>query len=194
MPDHRDLYLLIAGVLAGLLLGPAVLGRALPEAYDQLFVDVASWKKAQKEQLQQEIDRRIKALEATGATGVAKEQVQAELQAALRKVDADHHAEINDRLDQRLAWILGLGAAMATLMVAETLIDPHATGAPARLRSRLVSARYALLATAAAIILAQPALLRRLPGLFIALALAITLIAIAIPIGKMKSRSNASPT
>lgn len=38
LPDQRHLYMLVAGVVLGVLLGPAVLGRLAPEVYDPLFV------------------------------------------------------------------------------------------------------------------------------------------------------------
>ena len=37
-PDHRDLYLIVVGVLLGVLLGPGVLGRFAPNVYDRIFV------------------------------------------------------------------------------------------------------------------------------------------------------------
>ncbi|MEO0474512.1 MAG: hypothetical protein AAF085_00895 [Planctomycetota bacterium] len=38
LPDQRHLYMLVAGVVLGVLLGPAVLGRAAPQLYDPLFL------------------------------------------------------------------------------------------------------------------------------------------------------------
>ena len=38
MPDQRHLYMLVAGVLLGVLLGPAVLGRVAPQLYDPMFL------------------------------------------------------------------------------------------------------------------------------------------------------------
>lgn len=38
MPDQRHLYMLVAGVMLGVMLGPAVLGRLAPQAYDTMFL------------------------------------------------------------------------------------------------------------------------------------------------------------
>lgn len=38
MPDQRHLYMLVAGVMLGVLLGPAVLGRLAPDLYDPMFM------------------------------------------------------------------------------------------------------------------------------------------------------------
>ncbi|MEM9415811.1 MAG: hypothetical protein AAGA29_10090 [Planctomycetota bacterium] len=39
LPDARHIYLLAAGIVLGVLLGPAVMGRVLPNQYEQLFND-----------------------------------------------------------------------------------------------------------------------------------------------------------
>jgi hypothetical protein len=54
MPDQRHLYMLVAGVLLGILLCPAVLGRLAPPLYDQLFLgsgDTTEFEAAQAELL-----------------------------------------------------------------------------------------------------------------------------------------------
>ena len=54
MPDQRHLYMLVAGVLLGVLLGPAVLGRLSPQLYDQMFLgsgDLSELEAAQAELL-----------------------------------------------------------------------------------------------------------------------------------------------
>ncbi len=181
MPDHRDLHLLIAGVVAGLLLGPAVLGRLAPDAYDHLFVDPAAGSEEVRETLQADIDRRLAKLEASGATDVALDEIGENLKITLAAAESERLAAIHERLDARIAWLLGLMAVAGAVMVAETLIDPHAPGTPARLRDRLVTSRYALLAAGVAVMLAQPALLRRLPIAFIVLAFVVVAAATLIP-------------
>ncbi len=54
MPDQRHLYMLVAGVLLGVLLGPAVLARLAPQAYDTMFL--GSGDLSQLEQAQAELE------------------------------------------------------------------------------------------------------------------------------------------
>lgn len=54
LPDQRHLYMLVAGVVLGLLLGPTVLGRFAPQQYDQLFD--GSGDTTQLEAAQQDMD------------------------------------------------------------------------------------------------------------------------------------------
>lgn len=75
-------------------------------------------------------------------------------------------------------------------MMIESLVSPDPSGdTPMRISpalGRLITARYALAALWIAIVLAQPALLKQLPVLFVALLLAVALAAALIPLGTRK--------
>lgn len=188
MPDHRDLYVIVVGVVLGLLLGPAVLGRLSPDVYDRMLVDLNAGQVEMQAALQAQIDQRLKRLEATGSTGVAQEQITAELTAAAAAAENQRLDGINDRLDQRVGWLLGLMVIAGLVMVGETLIEPQAASSGIqRIRDRLVSSRYALLSLSLAIMLAQPALLRRLPFSFIGVGAAIVLVAVIVPWPKRRA-------
>ncbi|MCE9589961.1 MAG: hypothetical protein K8S99_05495 [Planctomycetes bacterium] len=177
-PNHWDLYLIIAGVVLGVLLGPAVLGRVAPETYDNWFVGVGSY--------QEELDRlntglrdELKGIEASGATEVAvTEKVKAnqgrliELQNRLQQAQLDH-----------TLWMRGRSTALIlaalVLMVIESMLD-----AGSAMRGRLVSGRYAVTAMWLALLLAQPSQLKSLPLLFIGLLVVVVLAVSSLPMGR----------
>lgn len=185
-PDPRDIYLLVAGVVLGVLLSPAVLGNLGPDSYNRLFVG-GQQVQAQIAELTREHQRTIAELEAVGVTDVAIDEQQRQfehelgaLQAVLREAHRDH-----------LHWLAGRGSALilvlGLVMVLEVLASPHpAPGkrvAVPRALSRLIAIRYALLALWIALAIAQPAVLGELPIVFIVLLIAIALLAAFVPLG-----------
>ena len=163
----RHLYLLAFGVILGVLLGPAFLGRALPSWHTALFggTPLATTIAAYRAD--------TSALDALEATGVSKAAVAEERDRraiTLRLLDD----QLNRTMDTRaLQLIAAVGVALlAVALVQAVLINPRARST---LDARLTTARYALLALLLALAFARPANLRTLPWFF-----TLTLIALAL--------------
>lgn len=188
-PDLRDLYLLVAGVLLGVVLSPLVLGQLAPGAYDALFRGGGeAW--ATVAEADREIDAQLRELEATGVTDVAL---------------AEHRARrIEETLPQRLeamqarwqremtiaGWMTALVLAAAATMAIEAVVSPsprdgRALAVPATL-GRLATVRYALLAVWLALAIAQPTLLQRMPLAFLVGVLVVALAAGLVPLGRSR--------
>ncbi|HEX7008981.1 MAG TPA: hypothetical protein VF184_03310, partial [Phycisphaeraceae bacterium] len=69
-PTHRDLYLLAAGLLMGVLLSGAVLGRLSPSLHDRLFVG-SGGAAAALQTLQAQHQQDMQRLRDTGVTSAA---------------------------------------------------------------------------------------------------------------------------
>lgn len=167
-PNHRDLYVIVAGILLGVILGPAVMGRVLPEQYKQWFV-VPVVEPADPGKIAQQ----LAAISATGATHEAVQEKLQELEeeAYRKKTAAESQAhQIHGRAP---ALIL----AALVMMVLESLLP-----AGSALRGRLVMVRYGLIALWLALLMAQPAQLRSLPMAFTASLVVVSLLAALLPL------------
>jgi hypothetical protein len=181
-PDHRDLYLVIAGILLGVLLGPAVLGRVSPATYDKLFVGAAAIQE-ERQALDTQLQRDIQRL---AATGVSETAIQEKIQAAQAK-QGEFQKQIEQAREGRAGRAAGIVVVLLIVMILETLVDPRNLW----LRARLATARYGLIAIWLALLLAQPALIRALPLPFIALLTAIALVVALVPLGKRNAEPHA---
>jgi len=190
-PDHRDMYLLILGLIVGLALSPWILGRFLDEptfnrwyygggeslrAYER-FIRTHEVERSQKHQ--DLLDR----LAATGATKEAVDELQAQFVAEGQAYLKPYEDAVLIERAIHEAWYRGLITAMmltaAVLMLLEPLFETSGPMAP--LRRRLIFARYAVLATWIALTLAKPHVLLGTPWLFVLLVIAIVVMAAALP-------------
>jgi hypothetical protein len=182
-PNHRDLYVLIAGLLLGVLLSPGVLGRIAPQTWERFFLDPVT--------AQQDLIRFVEQSEAN----------RAQVRHQLREIGVTDVAMIEfdeqDRrqraqLEQRIqrAWfnhgrMIALIFALGIIMVLECIATAPATAA------RLASVRYAMLALWLALLLAQPAMARFVSMLFVALLVVVALAASFVPLGRRRGNGPA---
>lgn len=182
-PDHRDVYLLALGLLMGVLLGPAVLGRVSATSYERMFLGGHELTVA-IEKFEKEVPGRIASLAGTGVTGVAVEELQGRMQEERLQLEGRRTLARHEHA----LWLAGrtnaLLLAVAALMVLEGVLDPAAGAMWRRLRQRAASARYALLAIWLALLLAQPEILRQTPPAFVILLLVVAVAAMLVPMGR----------
>lgn len=191
-PTHAHLYLVAAGIVAGLLLSPAVLGRALPETHADWFGGTTT----------QELEAALLAHDAETAagierikdTGVTKDYVE-EYLAERRAKKAEILRQPTDSAVLRVAPMsTAIVLALAAVMLLEALVAPQPGGGNRTVVSaavgRLVTVRFALLAAWIALTLAQPATLYSFPVLFGGLLILVALVAGLIPLGPGRARAD----
>ncbi len=186
-PDVGGVYLLVAGIVLGVLLGPAVFGRLAPSVYEEVFLGGGPIAQQLADE-QAETDRQLQLLEQTGVTEVALTEQLAGREQAMVLL----RAQLEEARRQRLGELKGLaGALMLALigiMLIESLLGPDLSAkGPVRVNpalGRLITARYALAALWIALVLARPALLKQLPIGFVALLIVVALAAALVPLGK----------
>ena len=177
-PDHRELYLLIAGVIAGVLLGPAVFGRLWQQGYDAAFPSV---EQAQLRLLQSDADhaRLRQLLTQSSATDTAI----AELEQRYLAPRAERQAALQHALRSR-GRMTTLILAIAIVLIVEAVI----AGARPEPRRRLARARFALMAVWIALLLARPEMLSSVSLPFLVILAVLVFVAAWAP-GHRASRS-----
>ncbi|MEX0652708.1 MAG: hypothetical protein WD534_18300 [Phycisphaeraceae bacterium] len=190
-PDHRDLYLLVAGLVLGVLLGPAVLGQLAPGVYDQVFVGSGP---ATTELRKQEAahEQALRDLEQTGVSDAALVERAAAFEQQRMMLRAQAEQERMAHLSRLTGRMMALVLAVVGIMVIEALVSPQPEGgkrqAVPAVIGRLVSVRYALLALWLAVALARPGLLVEVPVLFVALLIVVALVVALVPLGRRREQ------
>ena len=197
-PDLGGLYLLIAGIVLGVLLGPAVLGRLAPAVYEDAFVGGAELAQQIGEQIAA-TEAQIRTLDGTGVTPTAITEQLGQQDIQLIQLRAQLQQAQRDHLTTLAGWTTSLMLAVIAVMMIESLISPvppdtSNTQTQGRLvvspaMGRLVAARYALCAVWIAIMLAQPKLLSQLPIVFAGLLIVVSVAAALVPLGPSRKTS-----
>jgi len=188
-PDVGGLYLLVAGIVLGVLLGPAVLGRAAPGVYRDVFVGGGAYLRELAEE-NEKTQRQIEALESTGVTeeAIPEQVLGREQQLVVLKAQLEQAQR--QRMGELTGWTTALMLAVIAVMMVESLIGPEVkAGVAAKVSpavGRLVTARYALASLWIAIVLARPQLLTQTPILFAAGLVVVALGAALVPMGKKR--------
>jgi hypothetical protein len=203
-PDYRDLYLLVAGVLIGVVLSPAVMGQFVPNWSAQLFGGTDY--EQQADDLQSELDKLSKKwqkeLQTLADSGVSQAAVQQQRKQykqqrqaiQQRRQQLFHAAEL--ARDQRAGRMLvAIMLTLGLVMVIEAFVAPQPdqtttrTAVPKAL-GRLKTVRYALLAIFAALLLARPSLLVSATFIFTALLAAVALVVGLVPLGRRQQQAS----
>lgn len=166
--DYRNLSVLLVGAVAGLLLGPWVLGRFGPGLYEQWFVGGQEVRKV-LEAFDRKVQQQRQRLEGVGATETALTELDAQERPQRRMLERELE-EARDATAQR--WEGRAGAVVLSLVlvaVAESLART------AGVRGWLARGRYALMSVWVAMLLACP----RLHG-EVSLVLVISVVALAV--------------
>jgi len=141
-PDHRELYLLVGGVIVGMLLGPAALGRLAPDTYNNWF---PSFEQAQEELIRGEQQNfALQILTLGGVDMQSADQLDAPANLDALRARRDHAVRHHGRL-----------AALIVALFAVMIVEVLAAERPV-VRRRLTRARYVLAAAWIALLLAQP--------------------------------------
>ena len=197
-PNHRDLWLLVVGLLLGILAGPAVFGRWAPDQYEHFFANDLKAQRIEAMADLREISKlnavqsnRQEVARALAETGVTPEAIDEAADAVNADIAKLQQPIIDDLRQRQVNLEAGASANLGRLLtlvllllgaaLLETLWAPEAI----TIRRRLITVRFALLALLLAYVAAQPAWLIEVvdPVFTGALIVAVVVVAI-VPISR----------
>lgn len=147
-PTPMGLYLLIIGVVLGILLGPGVLGQVAPRTYERLFSGGAE-ARAKLDALNAQATEKIARMEETGVTPEAIQELQLAQQAEQLPFRSAYDMQTRAHTQRLAALATGIVLLIVLLMIIETF-------APLR---ALTLVRYGLAGAWLTLTLARPSML-----------------------------------
>jgi len=195
-PAHA--YLIVAGIVLGVLAGPGVLGRLAPDVHRQLFGGLDAQQVEQLDGLlEAHRSKTLEQIQRLEGTGVSQDRVTERLDefAAEEELIRAQIArqQVQARTDGVMPMLMAVMLAVVAVVLLEAVLGPQvdAQGRAVVLpvHGRLVTVRYGLLAVWTMLVLAQPAAMLSLKPVF-----AIALIAVALAVGLVPLGRNAPET
>lgn len=184
-PDHRDLYVLIVGLVLGVLCSGAVLGNLAPSVYRQIFEGV------NQEQIEEGMEAHAQ-LQADVMNLLQTDVSSVEIERHLREARQDESNPITiiqESVEARAAQFAGLLAALVLGIILIMAIETQVTPLPQDQRQeikpavgRLKNIRYVFTAIALALIIAHPTLMKSIPWLFLVAVIVVALVVGLIPL------------
>ena len=186
------MYLLLLGLIVGLVLSPWIGGKYLAEdtftkwyfyGNDPAFDALADFIHEQEERTARQIGDAAAMLKLSDATPTAIEEKRLEIIAAAEDERRPYVDAVADARERHRLWMIGfvftLMIAAAALMFIEPLFDP--AGRLAGFRRRLSTGRYAVMAVWIGTVLAKPHYIAMPMLPFLVTLLAVALLAAALP-------------
>ena len=188
--NHRDLYVLIVGLVLGLLLSPASLGRFAPNVYNKMFIGNLNERKVLEEfnvgfkkfQGEQPINAEGQVLLQGDAQNKMIQMFREKelLEAALIGATSKHTLYM-------LGLMFSLIVALLVVFVIETQVSPVIARGRAEIPStlaKLTRVRYVLMAGWLVLVIARPDMIMRVPIVFTIVLLVCVLVIGLVPFGK----------
>jgi len=184
-PTASHVYLIVAGILLGVLAGPAVLGRLAPAAHRAVFdgPDVAAIEN-EREAAEQRFLADVEGIDVT------PEYVQERLDEIQMVAEAKLEDGRRRQIERTAVLIAALVLGLLVAMILEAVLAPDAkpgerAEVPPSL-GRLITVRYALAGLIVAVLVGSPVLLWALPKAFAVLVILVALVVGLIPLGSSK--------
>ena len=195
--DHRDLYVLIVGLVIGILLSKGFLGAVAPNFYHQVFVGGLAQQKALVafEEKAAPFKKQVQAYQAENPESpqlppqVAQQAFLMQLKE--NQLRGDLATEQSKHAAGMLGILLTLFVALVMVSVLETQVIPNVTKTRAEIPpmlGRLTRLRYVILAGVLALVTAQPTFLKTIPIVFAIILIGFILVAGLLPFNQASNK------
>ncbi len=181
-PNASHVYLIVAGILLGVLAGPTVLGRFAPDGYRAVFdgPDLTAIETERE-------DAEARFLADVEGIDVTPDYVQERLDEIQMLAAAKIEDGQRRQLERAAVLVVALVLGLLLMMILEAVLAPdtkpgEAAEVPPTL-GRLITVRYALAGLVIAVLVGSPVLLWAMPKAFAVLIILVALVVGLIPLG-----------